>query len=85
MEVSVESEKLSGKIRCGLIENLAHGVDFLIGNDLQEEMPLHLSSVMTARTYNTDGSEVQDFVVSSTIQRVSGAIPPDAEVDAQGS
>jgi len=58
VEVSVESDKLSGKILCGLIENLPHGVDFLIGNDLQEEMPLHVSLVTRARTYNTDRNAV---------------------------
>jgi len=58
VEVSVESDKLSGKILCGLIENLPHGVDFLIGNDLQEEMPLHVSLVMRALTYNTDRNAV---------------------------
>jgi len=58
VEVSVESDKLSGKILCGLIENLPRGVDFLIGNDLQEEMPLHVSLVTRTRTFNTDRNAV---------------------------
>src|SRR6218665_3873672 len=36
VEVRIESDKLSGKILCGLVDNLPHGIDFLIGNDLQE-------------------------------------------------
>src|SRR6218665_3161747 len=51
VEVSIESDKLSGTILCGLVENLPHGIDFLIGHDLQEELPLSL--VMRARTYTT--------------------------------
>src|SRR6218665_1849052 len=58
VEISVESDKLSGKILCGLIDTLPHGVDFLIGNDLQEEMPLHVSIVTRARTYTTDRNAV---------------------------
>ena len=50
VEVSVESDKLSGKILCGLIENLTNGVDFVIRNDLHEEMSLHVSLVTRART-----------------------------------
>src|SRR6218665_3887272 len=59
VEVSVESDKLSGKILCGLIENSRHGVDFLIGNDLQEEILLHVSLLTRARTYNTDKNAVE--------------------------
>src|SRR6218665_3623555 len=58
VEVRIESDKLSGKILCGLVENLPHGVDFLIGNDLQEELPLHVSLVTRARTYTTDRNAV---------------------------
>src|SRR6218665_1151060 len=49
---------LSAIILCGLVENLPHGVDFLIGNDLQEELPLHVSLVTRARTYTTDRNAV---------------------------
>src|SRR6218665_2841083 len=35
-----------------------HTVDFLIGNDLQEELPLHVSLVTMARTYTTDRNAV---------------------------
>src|SRR6218665_826437 len=38
--------------------NLPHGVDFLIGNDLQEELPLHVSLVTRPRTYTTDRNAV---------------------------
>src|SRR6218665_1396051 len=58
VEVRIESDKLSGKILCGLVENLPHGIDFLIGNDLQEELPLHVSLVTRARTYTTDRNAV---------------------------
>ena len=58
VEVSVEFDKLSGNILCGLIDSLPHGADFRIGNDLQEEMPLHVSLVTRARTYNTDRNAV---------------------------
>ena len=57
-EISVESDNLSGQILCGLIYTLPHGVDFLIGNDLQEEMPLHVALFTKARTYNTDRNAV---------------------------
>src|SRR6218665_2848545 len=49
---------MSGKILCGLVENLPHGVYFLIGNYLQEELPLHVSLVTRARTYTTDRNAV---------------------------
>ena len=49
---------MSGNILCDLIDNLPHGVDFLIGNDLQEEMPLRVSLVTRTRTYNTDRNAV---------------------------
>jgi len=42
VEVDVESDKLSWKILCGIIDTLPHGVEFLIGNDLQEVMPLQV-------------------------------------------
>ena len=58
VEVRIESDKLSGKILCGLVENLPHEVDFLIGNYLQEELPLHVSLVTRARTYTTDQNAV---------------------------
>src|SRR6218665_3860980 len=58
MEVSVEYDKFSGKMLCGLIKYLPHGVDFLIGNDLQKEMPLHVSLVTRARIYTTDRNAV---------------------------
>src|SRR6218665_1774825 len=45
VEVRIESDKLSGIILCGLVDNLPHGIDFLIGNGLQEELPLHVSLV----------------------------------------
>jgi len=56
VEVSVESDKLSGKILCGLIQNLPHGVDYLIGMTCKR-MTLHVSLVTRARTY-TDRNAV---------------------------
>src|SRR6218665_1312836 len=58
VEVRIESDKLPGVILFLLVENLPHGVDFLIGNDLQEELPLHVSLVTRARTYTTDRNAV---------------------------
>ena len=57
-EISIESDKLSGKIFSGLVDTLPHGVDFIIGNDLQEELPLHVSLVTRARTYTRDRNAV---------------------------
>ena len=58
VEISVESDILAGKILCGLIDTLPHGVDFLNCNDLHEEMPLSVSLITRARTYNTDRNAV---------------------------
>src|SRR6218665_315379 len=55
-----DGSQLSGKSLCGLVENLLLGVDFLIENDLQEELPLHVSLVTRARTYTTDRNAVVD-------------------------
>src|SRR6218665_2282758 len=58
VEAMFESDKLSGQILCGLVDTFPHGIDFLIGNDLQEQLHLHVSLVTRARKYSTDRNAV---------------------------
>lgn len=59
VEIVFRNDKIQGKILCGLVHFLPYGVDILVGNDLNEIMPLAVSVVTRA---GTDTTNIQTVV-----------------------
>lgn len=59
VEIVFRNDKIQGKILCGLVHSLPYGVDILVGNDLNEIMPLAVSVVTRA---GTDTTNIQTVV-----------------------
>src|SRR5678815_4818848 len=49
VEINLDSERVKGKVLCGLIDKLPEGVDVLVGNDLADMGPIDISVVTRAQ------------------------------------
>ena len=58
VEINLENDRVKGKFLCGMVDSLPNGVDILIGNDLQQIMPLQVCVVTRSGTDTTNNHAV---------------------------
>jgi transposase InsO family protein len=58
VEINLENDRVKGKFLCGMVDSLPNGVDLLVGNDLQQIMPLQICVVTRSGTDTTNNNAV---------------------------
>jgi len=74
VEINLENDRVKGKFLCGMVDSLPNGVDLLIGNDLQQIMPLQICVVTRSGTDTTNNNAVvlsPDNVQSDVVDELS--------------
>ena len=74
VEINLENDRVNGKFLCGMVDSLPNGVDLLVGNDLQQIMPLQICVVTRSGTNTTNNNAVvlsPDNVQSDVVEVLS--------------